>query len=489
MRQPFPRLPQDTRIGYCRALCASLSVAIVLAAAVLGLPPVAEGEEPEYHTDTHGAAGVAWGFLEISDAAPEYSKYWRGALDWIASVSKTDKKDVLICPLVPLAPPDSSFSKPSGTYMCHTVSMFFRAYEKHGDRKYRDLGLAGARGIAAIMQKKDSKEGRVYLWHGALAGYSHGLGAFLEVFLAATQNSKEEKFEKALRGVLLNLRKRGEFIGEGANRRFVWRKGKDGPIETGFCYGQAGIVQSLLHIAEVRPDIELYDGMTPLSMANSNLRYLMDIAIKHGKIYVWPYMRHSERSRNIGLGSGTGGIGLAFLMGARANRERDPQFAKECMAHARGAAECAVYQVLKLPDDKVFLPPGGDGGFGYCGGVLGSCDLLIRFAEELGDSDPEFTAKIRSALRRVAHGVMGAAVEVDGDLACPDRRKQRIAITLDYGQTGVICGLAQIGKYLKDDEILGDAKKVADFVAKHAVPEAGGYKFPKTVPFEAGEQE
>ena len=346
-----------------------------------------------------------------------------------------------------------------------------------------------ARGVAAIMQKKDSKEGRVYLWHGALAGYSHGLAAFLEVFLAATQNSKEEEFEKALRGVLLNLRKRGEFIGEGGNRRFVWRKGKDGPIETGFCYGQAGIVQSLLHIAEVRPDIKLHDGMTPLSMANSNLRYLMDIAIKHGKVYVWPYMRHSERSRNIGLGSGTGGIGLAFLMGARANRERDPEFAKECMTHARGAAECAVYQLLKLPKGKVFLPPGGDGGFGYCGGVLGSCDFLIRFAEELGGSDPELTAKIRSALRRVAHGVMGAAVEVDGCLACPDRRRQRIAITLDYGQTGVICGLAQIGKYLKDDEVLGAAKKVADFVAKHAVPEAGGYKFPKTVPFEAGGQE
>ncbi len=53
----------------------------------------------------------------------------------------------------------------------------------------------------------------------------------------------------------------------------------------------------------------------------------------------------------------------------------------------------------------------------------------------------------------------------------------------------MVCGLAQIGKYLKDDEILGAAKRVADFVAKHAVPEAGGYKFPKAVPFKAGGQE
>jgi len=148
-------------IKRCRVLYAGLSVAVALATAVPGVVSAAEGEEPEYHTDTHGAAGVAWGFLELSDVAPEYSKYWQGALDWIVSVSKTDEPNQLICPLVPLAPPDSKFSKPSGTYMCHTVSMFFRAYEKHGDRKYRDAGLAGARGVAAIMQKRDTREGRV----------------------------------------------------------------------------------------------------------------------------------------------------------------------------------------------------------------------------------------------------------------------------------------------------------------------------------------
>lgn len=449
----------------------------------------AEGGEPEYHTDTHGAAGVAWGFLELSDVAPEYSKYWQGALDWIVFVSETDEPDLLICPLVPLAPPDSKLSKPSGTYMCHTVSMFFRAYKKHGDRKYLDAGLAGARGVAAIMQKRDTREGRVYLWHGALAGYSHGLAAFLEVFLSATQYSEDKEFEKALMGVLLNLRKRGEFITSGADKRLVWRRGKDGPIETGFCYGQAGIVQSLLHIAEIRPDIKLYDGMTPLSMANSNFRYLMDVAERHGKAAVWPYMRHSEQSRNIGFGSGTGGIGLAFLMAARANREKDPEFAAKCMKYARRAAESAIFRLLRLPEGKVFASPGGDGGFGYCGGALGSCDFLIRFAKEIGDSDPEFTAKIDAALRRVAQGVIGTAVEVEGCLACPDRKRQRIAITLDYGQTGVVCGLAQIAKYLEDDKILDAAKSVADFVAKHAVPEAGGYKFPKAVPFKPDEQE
>ena len=489
MRTPSAGVPHVSPSGRRLALCVGLVAALVVVTGVSRVIRAAEERKPEYHTDTHGAAGVVWGFLELSDAAPEYSKYWRGALDWVAAVSKTEKKGVLICPLVPAAPPDSKLRKPSGTYMCHTVSMFFRAYDKHGEKKYRDDGLAGARGVAQIMQKRDVKGGRMYLWHGALAGYSHGLAAFLEVFLSATQHSKEKEFEQALMGVLLNLRTRGEFIGEGADRRFVWRKGKDGPIETGFCYGQAGIVQSLLHIAQVRPDIKLYDGMTPLSMANSNLRYLMDVAVKRGKIYLWPYMRHSERSRNIGLGSGTGGIGTAFLMGAHANRKTDPEFARECMTYARGAAECAVSMLLRAPKDKVLKAPGGDGGFGYCGGVLGSCDFLIRFDEALRDSDPAFSAKIRDALRRVAHYVMAGMVEVDGALACPDRRRQRIALTLDYGQTGVLCGLAQIGKYLKDDEILGAAKKVGDFVARHAVPEAGGYKFPNFVPYSTNEKE
>ena len=86
----------------------------LLASAIFLVFATAEGDEPEYHTDTHGAAGVAWGFLELSDVAPEYSKYWQGALDWIVSVSETDEPDRLICPLVPLAPPDSKLSKPSG---------------------------------------------------------------------------------------------------------------------------------------------------------------------------------------------------------------------------------------------------------------------------------------------------------------------------------------------------------------------------------------
>ena len=45
------------------------------------------------------------------------------------------------------------------------------------------------------------------------------------------------------------------------------------------------------------------------------------------------------------------------------------------------------------------------------------------------------------------------------------------------GQTGVVLGLAGAGKYLEDDEFIEAAKKVANYIAKRAVPEGGGLKF------------
>ena len=38
-------------------------------------------------------------------------------------------------------------------------------------------------------------------------------------------------------------------------------------------------------------------------------------------------------------------------------------------------------------------------------------------------------------------------------------------------------GLAGAGKYLENDDFIKAAKKVADYIAKRAVPEGGGLKF------------
>ena len=59
-------------------------------------------------------------------------------------------------------------------------------------------------------------------------------------------------------------------------------------VETGYCYGQAGLIVPLLRLAEALPELRLSDGTTALSLANENLRYLMSVARKAGDGFVWP---------------------------------------------------------------------------------------------------------------------------------------------------------------------------------------------------------
>ena len=54
-------------------------------------------------------------------------------------------------------------------------------------------------------------------------------------------------------------------------------------------------------------------------------------------------------------------------------------------------------------------------------------------------------------------------------------------MALDYGQTGVVLGLAETAAFLQDDEILSAAKKAADFVVKNSVQTDDGLKLPRIV--------
>ena len=74
--------------------------------------------------------------------------------------------------------------------------------------------------------------------------------------------------------------------------------------------------------------------------------------------------------------------------------------------------------------------------------------------------------------------MIASATEVDGTLVCPDRfRFKRVNLALDYGQTGIVMGLAVAGKYRDDGKLIEGAKKVADYIVQRAVAEGGGYKF------------
>jgi hypothetical protein len=138
----------------------------------------------------------------------------------------------------------------------------------------------------------------------------------------------------------------------------------------------------------------------------------------------------------------------------------------------------AIDLVLTYKGAGPLPSPGGEAGFGVCGGAGGMGYFLILYARDVGDKDPDLVKRINAAIEKTARLVIASTIEIDGTLACPDRvHFKRINIALDYGQTGVVLGLAIAGRYLKNPELIEAAKKVASYIVRQAVPEGGGYKF------------
>lgn len=448
-------------------------------------------EGTDYLTDSHGASGVVHAFLELSEVAPQYDRYRKGALDWLISVAERDAEGRMACSMSPTAPKGDRNHPLNIPSMCHIVGMCFAGFKRCGDPRYRDAGLAGVRTlIERFARKEQTPYVTSYAWShtywsgdrspGLLAGHSHGLGCLSDVLLdayeAATDKAFKAQLEDALRGILINLRLRGQRTPKDGKVLIAWPALQNPHVvETGYCYGQAGLVVPLARMAEALPGLKLSDGTTSLSLAAGSLRYLMRVAREDRGGYVWPYMRHDLATRNIGYGSGTGGIGWAFLRGAQVNRRTDPEFAAQCMQYARGAATYAVDLLLSYQGKGPLPAPGGDAGFGVCGGAG---YFLMLYANEVGAGEVELVQRIKAAIEKAARLVIASAVHIDGTLACPDRAHfKRINIALDYGQTGVVLSLAATGKYLNNGEILDAAKKVADYITRRAVPVGTGYKF------------
>jgi len=473
-----------------RTLAVSVAVPCFLAWGGLALAVESEAG-PMYLTDSHGASGVVHSFLELSAVDPSYDKYWRGALDWLIAVAEKDDAGRMSWRLSASAPeghPNRQINLPS---VCHITRMFVAGYERSGDACYKAAALASVRILTEVAALKwQTKLGPAWGWShsyhpndkgpGVLAGHSHGLGNFLDTLLDAHRMQPDKKLKEVLLGILANLRTRGRPIARPSDM-FAWpRVDKEKVIETGYCYGQAGVILPLLTLAERFPDLKLADGTTALSLANTNLRYLMRVARPERGGYVWPHMRHEDKSRNIGYGSGTGGIGWAFLRGAQVNRKNDPAFAAECMKYARGAAQYAVDLVMSQPQTRTLTVPGGDGGFGVCGGVGGGGSFLMLLAQEIGQTDAAFAARLNACIERMGKFMIASARRVDNMLAW-EKSDWVVSLALDYGQTGPVLALAATGKYLKNDGFLQAARQGADFIVKHAVAEKGGYKFPLRV--------
>ncbi|MEW6358880.1 MAG: hypothetical protein AB1696_21285 [Planctomycetota bacterium] len=464
-------------------------------------------------TDSHGAAGVVWAMLSLADVDPKYMECAEKSLQWLMHVKKTDEQGratwYMVDPMPSGDPKYKKYERIDRHGMALTANMFFTAYDKTKRPDLKETGLAAARWLAEVEAMKwDTKVGTAYMRPsspdgkqvGHVSGYSHGLGLYIETFSRAHKAQGGEVFEKALRGILVNLKVDAATMDGGriawpTNSLLEYMKGKNA-LRTGFCFGQAGVVVPLLDLVKDMPDLKLPDGTTPLDLANGALRYLMSEAKPARGGYVWPYMRAGEVDKNPGLGSGVGGIGWAFLKGAQANRAAgNEKFAEECMKYARGAAEYVIVTILEESKKEPFRMQM----FGLCGGAGGSGHFLMLLAEDVGESDPALRDRARDAVRQVARGLIASATPIGDTLAwklLPDAHARKtgqvardadvVNVALDYGQTGVVYALSETGKYLKDDEILAAAKKGGDFIVNHhAVKTPNGWKFPQYLPVPA----
>lgn len=162
------------------------------------------------------------------------------------------------------------------------------------------------------------------------------------------------------------------------------------------------------------------------------------------------------------------------------------------MRYARGAAEYALFAVATVPEGTPMTDSGRSKGNGVCGGAGGTALLPMELARQIAEEDPEFVERAKEAARSVALSVIASATEIDGTLAwivSPGGRVflgyrrdvEIVNMATDYGQTGVVLGLAETAKFLDDEEILDAAKKAADFVVKNIVEDDNGLKIPRIV--------
>lgn len=471
--------------------------------------PFSDAEDlPSYMTDSHGAAGVVWAMFSLAEADPTYLECAEQTLAWLDHVKKTDAEGRVYWTLHVPPPPGDPKRQVKLEGLPLTIRMFFDAHEKTGFPEYRETALAASRWLAEVgADKWETDLGTAYGWPfawglkdaGLVAGHSHGLGKFIHLFMRAYQAEPEPAFEKALTGILVNLKTRAIDMEDGslAWPAFQWShlEEKD-VILTGYCYGQAGLIVPLMELARTMPDLKLSDGTTPCAMANGALRYLMGRALGTEVGHLWPYMRHSKESNNPGFGSGVGGIGWAFLEGYRTNRELgNEDFAAECMKYARSAADYALHLVEAAPTG-VFKGGGGSTGFGVCGGAGGTAFMPMLLAMEIGDRDEKFQAQVNQSMRKISALLIESGTPLDGTLAWPLNPRERkqfdiksdsmtVNLALDYGQTGVLLSLAEMGKYIRDEEILDAAKKAADFIIRHAVKSEEGWKFHRFIHVES----
>jgi len=456
-------------------------------ACVMFLWQNAEAIEPEdgpaYMTDIHGAAGVCWFLREIRAVEPAYDRYYFGGLDWLVATAMW-QGDMCAWWQSTSAPPGHPNRK---LVQGSAVKELTQGWLASGNVAYRDTALGGLRGFLAGAIPVDTPYGQGYWW-GKRVGYSHGPGSCGGSLLAAHDDLEGAAdlvvpYIVGLLNWLLDEAVLGD-DGQG-NLTAMWPEQAGGTAyETGYCYGNAGMLAFVINAAERFPDFALPDG-SPVSdlreLANASARWLISVAVElpaADGLY-WLYMRHDEFSENVGWGSGVAGIGAQFLYAYLMNQAVGDPFASVCLDTAGKAANTVIYKINQISSIQR----------GVCGGEGGAPVLLLDLADEIEGWDPQFAKACRDASGRVGDFIVADRLTFHDERtawqASSKFGDQAANIAFDYGVTGLGLALYVLGTRLDDrEDLVGVAHKAAEYLEFITVWDAqGGCKWPQIIPY------
>jgi len=461
---------------------AALSLLLML---TLGCPP--QAYEPEYWVDTHGAAGVAMFLGEIRTIDPSYDPYYFGGLDWLVATAiwQGDMCGWVLDPDAQQGDPNYRITRGEQ----YIITGLINGYLASGNTAYRDTALGS---LKLLLDWATPDEGNPYgpgySWGTRRAGHTWGPGLIGDVLVTAYNDlpGTQTLVTPYLQGLCYWLLDQAVIGDDGlGNPTVMWPEEEGGTAyETGYCYGNAGILAFLINAAMHFPTLTFPAG-SPVNdlreFSNASTRWLLSEAEPYpgpDDGIIWRYMRHSELSDNVGFGSGVSGIGVQLLDMHALNKTADPAFAALCLENAGKAASTVIHEINEATSIQQ----------GMCGGEGGVHLFLLPLADEVEGTDPQLAQACRDAVGRVADFVVASRITFHGERtgwkAGTHLHAQAVNVALDYGVTGLGLVLYQAGTELGRQDLVVVAGKAAEyirFITRSAAQE--GYKWLKLVPY------
>ena len=468
-----------------KGIMAYVIVLSIFALLVTGCPQ--PPYEPEFWVDTHGASGVAWFLGEIRVIDPSYDPYYFGVLDWLVATAiwQGDMCGWIMDPDAEPGDPNYKIHRGEG----YVIDGLIKGYLASGNTAYRDTALGALKTILDwAAPDSGNPYGQGYSWGSRRAGHTWGPGLIGDLLITAYDDlpGAQPLVTPYLQGMCYWLLDQGVWGDDGqGNPTVFWPEEEGGTAyETGYCYGNAGVLASVINAANHFPTLP-FPGGSPVGnlreLANAGTRWLMSVAEPYPGPedgIIWRYMRHDELTDNFGFGSGVSGIALQLVSAYLLNQSADPSFAATCLEYAKKAAATVVYEINMATSIQQ----------GVCGGEGGALLFLLPLADEVEATDHQLAQAYRDATGTVADFVVASRLVFYDDRAAwqsgSHLHTQAANVALDYGVTGLGLTLLQTGVELGRQDLVDVAQDAGEYlklIAKTA--DQGGLKWPKLVPF------